>query len=287
MSAARRYVHSFFLRYEAPWEIMMMALAVVFVAIGFLPDVVHLTPRGHAWLGHADWAITAFFGLEFMVRFGVAPSRRQYFREHWIDLVAIVPFFRIFRMARLARVARLLRLLLLTRFFRDVDTTLNHLKGIGRQLGFFKFLVTAAVIVAAAAGVALLAERGANPRMDSYWEALWWAVVTLTTVGYGDLVPVTTAGKLAAVVIMFGGFTIWSLFIASTVTYFALPSRKGEDPVIGELKAKLDRLTDMTDGELIALQGALDAVIADRRQTMAGRQNGAGRQQTASGEQGK
>ncbi len=276
MSALRRSVHSFFVRHEAAWEIMMMALAVAFAAIGFVPGMVHVTPRGMAWLSHVDWGITAVFALEFAVRIGVAPSRRQYLKEHWLDLVAIIPFFRISRLARLARVARLLRLLLLVRFFRDLDTTLRHMKGIGRQLAFAKFLVATAVVVVTAAGVAALAERGVNPTMASYPAALWWAVVTVTTVGYGDVIPITTTGKLAAAVIMVGGFATWSLFVASVVTYFMTPRRTNGAPFIGELKAKLDRLNDLTEDELVALQGALDALIASKRQGLTNQENGPG-----------
>ena len=263
---ARKSLRSFFVRYEVPWEITMMALAVVFVALGFLPDVVHMGPQGHSLVDKIDWAITFLFALEFAVRIGIAPSRKRYLRDHWTDLVAIIPFFRIFRVARLARVVRLLRLLLLIRFFRDLDLAFLHLKGIGRQWGFFKFLIATVVIAAAAAGVATMAERDVNPSMTSYPQALWWAVATLTTVGYGDVVPITTVGRLAAVVMMVGGFVLWSLFIASTVAYLSSPRRKDEEPIIAELKGKLDRLSDMSEGELIALQGALDALITAKRQ---------------------
>lgn len=260
-------------RYEAPWEIFMMALAVAFVLLGFVPHWLHFGPGALSLVNRIDWAITALFALEFAMRFGVASSRKQYVKEHWLDLVAIIPFFRIFRVARLARVARLLRLLILIRFFRDLDTTYFHLKGIGRQLGFFKFLIATAAVVATAAEIALAAERSVNPLMATYPDALWWAVVTVATVGYGDVVPVTLTGRLAGVVIIVGGFIMWTLFIASATTYFAKPHRHDQDPIIDEMKTKLDRLDELSEGEVVALGGALDALLRNKRQKLAERRD--------------
>lgn len=275
MHLARSSLQHLLERYEAPWEIFMMAMAVAFVTLGFVPHWLHFSPGALSVVDKVDWAITGLFVVEFAVRFWAARSRKQYLREHWLDLVAIIPtpFLRAFRVARLARVARLLRLLILIRFFRDLDSLFLHMKGIGRQWSFFKFLIGTVVVVAVSAGIANAAEKSVNPQMATYSDALWWAVVTVATVGYGDVVPVTTMGRLAAVVIMIGGVALWGLFIATTVTYFSAQRRQGQDPIIGEIKSKIDRLDELSEGELIALGGALDALLRAKRQRVASPQD--------------
>ncbi|MBI2917588.1 MAG: ion transporter [Chloroflexi bacterium] len=272
MSRTRAGLKRLLERYEAPWEIFMIAMAVAFVVLTYVPYWLHFGPSALSTVNKIDWAITAFFALEFAVRFWAAPSRKQYVREHWLDLVAIIPWFRFTRWARLARVARLLRLLVLIRFFRGLDTTFFHLKGIGRQWGFFKFFIATAAVVLVSAEIALASERAVNPRLATYPDALWWAVVTVSTVGYGDVIPLTLTGRLASLAVMLGGIMTWSLFIASATTYFSTRHTQDHDqdrdPIIEELKGKLDRLDDLSEGELIALGGALDALVQSKRQRL-------------------
>lgn len=119
--STRKAVNRFFGRYEAPWEIFMIVLAVAFVAIGFIPDWVQLSPSELSTLAAVDLAITIFFVLEFAIRFSAAPSRKEYLKDHWLDLMAVVPLVRWVRIARVVRVIRVMRLMRLARIIDSLD----------------------------------------------------------------------------------------------------------------------------------------------------------------------
>jgi hypothetical protein len=76
----RKALNSFFDRYEIGWELFMIALAVVFVVLGFLPDYVQFSEVELGVLGGLDWGLTIFFALEFTVRLLISPSRLSYFK---------------------------------------------------------------------------------------------------------------------------------------------------------------------------------------------------------------
>jgi len=154
---APRY-NAFIERNEVAWELTMAALAVIFVVVGFAGD--DAPPDMAAVLDAADLGLTALFAAEFASRFLAAPSRRNYFRGHWIDLLALVPT------ARGLRLLRLPRLLRLVRAFSGVFRALATIDRIATQrtlvLLFMSWLGVAVI-----AGVGLyLAEVGVNPNID-------------------------------------------------------------------------------------------------------------------------
>lgn len=262
MRAIADTINGFFERYEVPWEIFMMSLAVVFVVIGFIPESPFLT--------HLNLSITAFFILEFSVRFFAAPSKRGYVRGHWIDLLALIPAIRFFRLLRVARVLRLMRLPVLFRFFASADRVRGHIKGISIQNGLHWVLVAIAVIMLICAGGVYLVEAGQNPAIDAFDDALWWSVVTLTTVGYGDVYAITGIGRIFSAVLMTVGIILWAMITSSIATYF-LSLRKAKDPTIEELKQKLDRLDELSDREIAVLRASFDAILMSRGNPAPGR----------------
>jgi len=255
MRAVADAINAFFDRHEIPWEIFMMLLAVVFVAIGFVPQ----SPL----LLYADLGITAFFVLEFAVRFSFAPSKKGYLKRHWIDLLALLPAIRFFRVFRTFRVLRLLRLLVLFRFFASADRVRGHIKGIATQNGLHWVLIAIALVMLLCAGIVYLAEAGHNPAIDSFDDALWWSVVTVTTVGYGDVYAITGVGRIFSAVLMIVGIVLWAMVTGSVATYFFYIKRS-KNPAIEELKDKLDRLDELGDRELAVLRASFDAILMSR-----------------------
>jgi voltage-gated potassium channel len=157
------------------------------------------------------------FLFDFFRSLRLAPKKWAYFLKGggWLDLLGSVPFsaFAIFRVARLFRISRLLRKLTGDQlrniiFRRLAESTLLFTMVIALLLIFF------------ISWIVLYAEQGApGANIKTYHQAVWWAFVTITTVGYGDYYPVTTLGQFMAIILMFSGLGIigvLSSYLAST-----------------------------------------------------------------------
>jgi voltage-gated potassium channel len=149
--------------------------------------------------------------------------------------------------ARLGRVARALM-------------ATKGLRRFTQRLG--KVAVIAAVIVVVFSLSAYEAEHPTNPGFATFGDALWWGIVTLTTVGYGDIVPKTTAGRLSGVAIMFTGVGVLGVLAGSLASLFGVGSStedeaasRGLEPVAADAKARRS-----IDDELAALRAQLIAV---------------------------
>lgn len=152
----------------------------------------------------------------------------------------------------LIRLARVARLLMATRGARALFA----------RLGAASLVAVGVVFVGAA--VAYRAEHATNPEFKTYGDALWWAVVTLTTVGYGDIVPKTTTGRVDGVMIMVTGIGILGLLAGSLASFFRVGGSKASaadaptdepastDAVTAELAAlrvQVERLADQLAGK--------------------------------------
>ncbi len=242
----RRYT-TFVVSHEVAWELGFALLAIVFVAVGFAAD--GATPEWQPYLEALDFGLTLVFLLEFSSRLWAAPSRQTYLRGHWIDLVALVP------VVRGVRVFRLVRLLRLVRAFAGIGRALAGMERLARHRGLvWLFAAWAGVMVLCSLGL-YAAENGVNQAIESPLDAMWWGIVTMTTVGYGDVTPITAEGRLAAVVLMILGIGLYSA-ITATITSFLLaePQDDGLEEQIRraireELAAGLLRAGDGAEGE--------------------------------------
>lgn len=228
-------------RHEAAWELTMAGLAVAFVVVGFLGD----EPGAPPVYAVIDTVLTGAFVAEFASRFAASRDRLAYIRGHWIDLVALVPS------VRGVRLLRLLRLLRLVRAFTGVFRFVSGLERLAQHRGL-AWLVVAWLGVMVICSIALYAaENGVNGAIGSPLDALWWGVVTLTTVGYGDVFPITPEGRIAAAILMLLGIGLFGGITATVTSYLIEQGR--DEPEARSLTDELEVLATLHDrGRLTA-----------------------------------
>jgi voltage-gated potassium channel len=239
-------------RFSAAVELPMLVLAALMLPVLIVPLIWPMHGAAAASFDFASYLIWAAFILEYLAKLALAPDRVRFIRSNVLDLVVIaVPFLRPLRLLRAVRLLRLARLGWLASW------TLDAVRGLRRVLAHrgFHFALLAVVVlvfVGAAAELAFEANaRGAT--IHTYGDALWWAMVTITTVGYGDKVPVTAGGRGVAVVFMVTGVVMFGLLTATITSYF---SEAGKD----SLASRIDGLRDQLD----TVQALLSAVLAER-----------------------
>jgi voltage-gated potassium channel len=231
----------------------MTALAFLMIPVLVVPLVRPLHGAIAASFDAADYLIWALFTVDYGVRFGLAPDRLRFVRTHLFDLaVVVLPFLRPLRALRALRglgELRAVRLLQASRLAAFVGTGIGHAREIIRRRGLHYVLAVVIAVMFAAAGLEVAFEahaKGGN--IHSYGDALWWAVVTVTSVGYGDKYPVTAPGRAVAVVLMITGIALFGVVTASIASYFVEQDkdRRVEErmdeilTVLHRLEARLD-----------------------------------------------
>lgn len=176
----------------------------------------------------ADVAISAVFVVEYGLKLAVAPNKWLFFRRNWIDFLAILPALRVLRLGRVLRLLRLLRLL---RFVKIGNTLFHQLGGIGDGLSERRgegLIVAIYIIFSVTFGTVgiMVFERGADSGFETLLDGLWWSIVTMTTVGYGDMYPITTGGRLVAVIVMFIGLSFYAFLTGLLSTILIERSRR-------------------------------------------------------------
>jgi len=229
--------NAFVARHEVAWELGMAALAIAYVGIGFVIDGAETADR--PMLETVETAMTLVFAAEFASRFLATYDRRRYLRGHWIDLVALVP------VVRGVRVLRLLRLLRLIRAFAGIFRATQHFERMARHRGLAGLFVAWLAVMIICSIFLYTAEVGVNEAVASPLDALWWGVVTLTTVGYGDVYPVTGEGRIAASILMLLGIGLFSA-ITATITSFMLTTADS-----APAGARLRELANLRDAGLL------------------------------------
>ncbi|QRK09407.1 ion transporter [Archangium violaceum] len=242
-------------RWSAAWNLLMVVLAVASFGV-----ILWVELEGIAWpdprfqvLAVVDLFFVLLFLGDFLVGWARAEDRKGWWKKHWYELPGLVPlyfeafaFLRIAQVLRLARVLRLLRALTALRRLRGlafVDVLINR-----NKLGHT--LVISAAVVLSLASVVWLLERDTNPALSHFGDALWWAIVTTTTVGYGDITPQTGLARLVATVLMLMGIGLIGVVASSISTaIIAVGGASPEDAPAQQpgLAAELERLAALKE----------------------------------------
>ncbi len=235
----------------------MAGLALVFVGVmaaEYAPGVPAALRR---ICGPLDWIIWGLFAAEYVLMLALARDRRLYLRTHVLEALAVVlPALRVVRAFRAVRVVRLLRpaamLVLAMR-------SLAELRLMAARRGVTAVLLIAVVVLALGAHLVQVAEAEINPGYSSYKDALWWAVVTATTVGYGDVLPVTVLGRGIAAVFMVLGVAVFGAVTAVVAAFFVEREREDEDREVLEHLSDIHSSLRAMEQRIESLESALRA----------------------------
>jgi voltage-gated potassium channel len=187
----------------------------------------------------ADWAIWAVFAIEYALAFAMAESRRRYLATGWLSLLVVVVSFpllpALFAVVRLARLMRLLRLVRLAAFGARLVPALKST--LGRRGLVYVLALFVLLIVMAGAIMSMVEPQTVKGNL---WDGMWSAIVTATTVGYGDIAPTSPPGRLVAVALMLFGIGLTATLAASVAAYFVKADQGGAH--LNEVVARLERL---------------------------------------------
>jgi len=185
----------------------------------------------------ANWLIWAVFAAELAFILIVAPRKGAALSAHWLDVVIVVvtlPLFGKFLASlRLMRLARLLRLL---RLGAIITRLVQRERAVGRKTVFRIAALVTLFIVVIAGAVESLIDRG---EFHTTWDGIWWSLVTVTTVGYGDLTPTSLQGQIVGIFVMLFGIGFLSVLTATVASHFVEVDKSDETQ---EMLAALQRI---------------------------------------------
>ncbi len=180
-----------------------------------------------------DNLICVIFLFDFFWNLSASRPKRAYFldRRGWLDLLGSVPSLGVFKFTALLRLARLSRLARISRLLRGQNKRElidDVVKNRGRYAAFITVLLAFLVLSLASILVLQFESKSPDANITTGGQALWWAVVTITTVGYGDYFPVTAAGRITGVFVMFAGVGIIGA-LASILASILVPQQPAQE----------------------------------------------------------
>lgn len=219
LSARRQRVYEIIFEADTPagktFDILLLVAILLSVFTTMLISVESIALQYGRTLTGLNWGFTALFTIEYGLRLYCTPRPIRYARSFFgvVDLLAILPTYlsplipgaRMLAGIRILRLLRIFRVMKMVQYVGDSDLLLNALVASRRRIGIFLFCVLTLVVIL---GSIMFVIEGPEHGFTSIPRGVYWAVVTLTTVGYGDIAPETPLGQALASMIMIIGYSI-------------------------------------------------------------------------------
>jgi voltage-gated potassium channel len=219
IGALRARLHEIIFEADTPegrmFDLLLLIAILGSVLVVLLESVASVRAQVGPLLRAFEWGFTVLFTIEYVLRLATVRRPLRYARSAYgiIDVVAILPSYvslifpgtQSLLVIRLLRLLRVFRILKLAEYLRESRTLAQALRASGRKILVFLLTVVTIVVVV---GTLMYVIEGEKHGFTSIPISIYWAVVTLTTVGYGDLAPATTLGRVLAVVLMLTGYGI-------------------------------------------------------------------------------
>ena len=193
------------------WDTIIFALSI-YVLLQLATEVIVIFPSSLLEVFTAiDFVICIIFLADWVYFFIKAEDKKKYFWAHFIDLVSSLPLVSILRPFRIFRIVKFFRSLRLLRGLKGISPILRLILGNPARSALTIYLSLTAVIFLYCSIGLYTFEFGVNKSIRNFGDVLWMSFTTLTTVGYGDLYPITTGGRLLCVVLIITGLGLFSL----------------------------------------------------------------------------
>jgi voltage-gated potassium channel len=198
------------------FDVVLLVLISASVLVVMLESVEPLRARHLPLFRGLEWFFTILFTVEYIVRIAVVRKKSRYVLSFFgiVDLLSVLPTYvavfltgtHFLMVIRILRLLRMFRVLKMARHFGQANVLMNALRASSAKIAVFLFSVLALISIEGT--LMYLLEGGENPGFSSIPQSIYWGIVTITTVGYGDVAPVTVIGKIIASIIMLTGFAI-------------------------------------------------------------------------------
>ena len=199
------------------FDVFLLITIAASVGVVMLESVAAIQSSHESTLRILEWVFTILFTIEYTLRIAVVRNKRRYIFSFFgiVDLLSIIPTYLElfvagsghFIIIRILRMLRMFRILKMVNHIGDANILLNALKASRPKIAVFIFSLFAVVSILGTL-MYIVEGRVEDSGFTSIPQSIYWGFVTITTVGYGDVVPVTVLGKLVASVIMVTGFAI-------------------------------------------------------------------------------
>lgn len=220
-------------------QVVMLVMSVYIVLALLIGELVPMHPSSRKLLDQIDTGVCIYFLFDFFLRLYQAPDKLKFLRWGWIDLLASIPALNWFRLGQVVRVVRILRMV---RAFRSMHDFFAYLFR-NRANGTLSAVLLSSVLLMIFGAIAILSvERVPDANIKTPSDALWWAFVTITTVGYGDRYPVTTLGRFIAAILMIAGVGLFGTFTGYVANFFIEQEQEKEQDDIHALTREIRHL---------------------------------------------
>ena len=198
------------------FDIVLLLLIVASIILVMLESVTSFAEKHYDFLNISEWVITILFSIEYIARIIVVNQPKKYIFSFYgiVDFLSTIPKYLSFFIInshslvalRALRLMRVFRILKLARFVGESNNLIKALRASRAKIAVFVFFVLIICVILGA--VMYIVESGQDSGFTSIPRSVYWAIVTLTTVGYGDIAPATALGQFISSIIMIIGYGV-------------------------------------------------------------------------------
>jgi voltage-gated potassium channel len=220
----------------------MLILCVWALGILALARFAHWSEATREVLAYADDIVCVLFLIDFGVNLIRAERRWHYFITWgWIDLLSSIPSIDLLRWGRTTRILRFIRVI---RGLKSARALMHFLAGRRTESALLASTLIALLLIVSSSIAVLEFEVPEGGNITNAQDAMWWAVTTMTTVGYGDRYPITPEGRIVGVLLMGAGVAIFGVLSGAIASWFLKPATQETDVDLAEIKQLLLELRD-------------------------------------------